>query len=325
MKKRKKSLPRFLPTSFISGIVLGTAILILALAIHSSFFSSSLPTVSKPEVVPNLLNLSSSNISSPSPTIASTPTPTTKASSLYHSSTKRVSSPAYIPQSQGNQLRVPILMYHYISSNPDPADRARDSLATPPDKFDEQLKYLSDNGYTTLTLDTLYAALKNQVTLPSKPIILTFDDGYIDFFINAYPILQKYRFQAMVFIPTGLMNQGYYLQWDQIRQMHGSGLIKFGAHSVHHYHLTSLSRQAALWEMAESKKVLQEKLGVPINFMAYPSGAANLETIDLAKEAGYIGSVGTWRGYIQSEGTIFNMPRIRINGFIDIKTFTELL
>ncbi|MDO8498398.1 MAG: polysaccharide deacetylase family protein [bacterium] len=303
-KKRKYKDFRLLPASLISGALIGLAVIILSVTVHSIYFSPSSTSISKAEIIPQLLK--------PKPQKILTPTP-------------KVSSSIYVPQTMGNQLKVPILMYHYISNNPNPEDRQRDSLATPPDKFEEQLQYLSQNGYVTITLDTLYAALKKQVTLPSKPIILTFDDGYIDFFINAYPILQKYHFQATVFIPTGLMDQGYYLHWDQIKQMQESGLIHFAAHSVHHYQLTALSRQEALYEMTESKKILQEKLGVPINFMAYPYGSVNQEVINLAGEAGYLGSAGTWRGNIQSEGIIYNMPRLRINGLIDMKTFTELL
>ncbi len=96
-----------------------------------------------------------------------------------------------VPQMSGYQLIVPILMYHYVGNNPNPADLQRDTLSISPNKFNEQMKYLSDNGYAAISLDTLYAGLKKQVTLPNKSIILTFDDGYIDFYYNAYPILIK--------------------------------------------------------------------------------------------------------------------------------------
>lgn len=230
-----------------------------------------------------------------------------------------------IPNHSGNQIKIPILMYHYVGNNPNPADRARDVLSIVPEKFDEQMKYLSDNGYVTISLDTLYAALKKQITLPSKPIVLTFDDGYIDFYYNAYPILRKYNFHATEFIPTGLMDQGYYLRWSQIQEMQASGLINFGAHTVHHSTLTSLPSDKIISELRESKAVLQEKLGVPVNFVAFPFGATNNLVIELTKQAGYLGAAGTWSSKIQSEGTIYDMPRIRINGSVSLKTFSELL
>jgi len=132
-----------------------------------------------------------------------------------------------IPYSTGKSVRVPILMYHYIGNNPNPADKARDILSTAPDIFDSQLGYLAKNGFTPITFDTMYAGLEGQVALPPKPIILTFDDGYIDFYVNAFPILRKYGFHAVSFIPTGLINQGYYLSWAQIKEMQSSGLISF--------------------------------------------------------------------------------------------------
>lgn len=239
--------------------------------------------------------------------------------------TKKPEEKVYTPQISGNQLRVPILMYHYIGNNPNPFDLARNSLSINPEKFDEQMKYLKDNGYNTISLDTLYPALKGQLTLPSKPIILTFDDGYIDFYINAYPILSKYGLHATVFIPTNLMNQGYYLNWSQIREMSSSGLITFGSHGINHYHLTSVSPQTAETEIVQSKKIIQDNLGVPINFISYPLGAVNETIISLVKKAGYIGGVGTWANKIQSEGTTFNMPRLRVGGGADLQTFISLL
>lgn len=230
-----------------------------------------------------------------------------------------------VPQSSGYQLKVPILLYHYIGNNPNPQDTQRNVLSVSPDQFDKQMKYLQDNGYSTSTLDTLYAALKKQATLPPKSVILTFDDGYVDFYVNAYPILKKYNFHATVFIPTGMMNQGFYLGWFQIKEMHSSGLIHFGSHSVHHSHLPSLSSDVALIELSQSKTVLQDMLGVPINFMAYPYGATNFEVTELVKKTGYVGAVGTWGSNIQSEDTIYNMPRFKVGGGVDLKYFAALL
>ena len=187
------------------------------------------------------------------------------------------------------------------------------------------MKYLKDNGYITTSLDTLYAALKKTTLLPEKVVILTFDDGYIDFYFNAYPILKKYGFSATIFIPTGLIGGPAYLSWTQIRDMHSSGLIVFGAHTTSHSHLPSLSRESALKELTESKNTLSDQLGVPINFLAYPYGSTNNKTINLTKEAGFIGAVGTWPDKIQSEGTIYNMPRLRVSGGISLENFAGLL
>ncbi len=229
------------------------------------------------------------------------------------------------PQATGRQVRVPILYYHYIANNPNPADKARDSLSVTPPRFEEQMDYLSKNGYTPITLDTMVAALKGQATLPAKPIVLTFDDGYQDLFTVAFPILQKYNFHAVAFIPTGLIGTKYYASWDQLKTMQDSGLISMQAHTVNHASLPSLSIERIRQEVVESKKTLEAKFGIPVNFIAYPYGTSNSLVWEEVKKAGYVGALGTWGSAIQSEGTIFDMPRIRQGGSMDIKTFGSRL
>lgn len=221
------------------------------------------------------------------------------------------------------QISVPILMYHYIGNNPNPKDTARNTLSVSPDKFDAQMGYLSKNGYTPISLDTLYGIFNKQTTAPGKPIVLTFDDGYMDFYYNAFPILSKYNFHAVSFIPTGLIGGGYYMSWDQIKQIQKSGLITFEGHTVHHVSLTSLSYEGALKELKVSKETLQNETGYPVNFVAYPNGASNYQVQDLARKAGFVGGVGTWFGKVNAPGT--NMPRIRITGLMTIEDFVSRL
>ncbi len=228
-----------------------------------------------------------------------------------------------LPQNYGRSVNVPILTYHYIGTNGDINDKARDNLSVAPDKFEEQMQYLATKGYTPITLDTMYAGLKGQITLPLKPVVLTFDDGYIDFYVNAYPILRRFGFQAVSFIPTGLMNQGYYLTWAQITEMNGSGLISFQAHSVNHPNLTTLHSDQLRYQLAESKKILESYTGKPVNFFAYPYGASNEVIWQAARDAGFSGAVGTWGGSLISEGNIFDMPRIKIPGGLLISDFAN--
>ncbi|MBI2595708.1 polysaccharide deacetylase family protein [Candidatus Daviesbacteria bacterium] len=236
--------------------------------------------------------------------------------------TARKQVPA-IPQSYGKSVNVPILYYHYIGTNGNPEDVARDNLSVAPDKFDEQMAYIAKNGYNVITLDTLYAALQGNVTLPPKPVVLSFDDGYIDFYVNAYPVLKKYGFHATSFIPTGLINQGYYLTWAQIKEMDSAGLISFQAHSVNHLNMPSLSSEQIRYEVNQSKKELEAQIGHPVNFFSYPYGASNEEAWKAVKDAGFAGAVGTWYGSIQSEGNIFDMPRIKIPGGLSITDFAS--
>lgn len=320
IKKRSSRLAFLTIILILTGLFLG-GILIFQSALPAKF---SAPTSASK--IASTSGLLSSNLVKlpfflPKNAITSAATPTPKKDSVI----KDQKSFYTIPQTAGNQLRVPILMYHYVGNNPDPNDFKRDILSISPDKFEEQMKYLAENGYSAISLDTFYAALKKMITLPSKPVVLTFDDGYIDFYYNAYPILRRLNLHATVFIPTGLMEQKAYLTWSQINQMHSSGLISFGSHTVNHSTLPILPRESIVSELKESKQVLENKLGIPINFMAYPFGSSNSFVVELVREAGYLGAVGTWPGVIQSEGTIYNMPRMRVNGSIDFPEFIKLL
>lgn len=234
-----------------------------------------------------------------------------------------IAQPQTIPV--GRQVKVPILLYHYIGNNPDPKDKARDNLSVLPADFDEQMGYLAKNGYNPISLDTMIAGLYGHSTLPPKPIIITFDDGYIDLYFNAFPILRKYGFHAVAFIPTGLIGTKYYASWGQLQELESSGLFSFEAHSVSHANLPSLSEDQLIYEVTESKKNLQSKFGVPVNFIAYPYGTSNGAVVEAVKKAGYVGALGTWYSTIQSEGEVFNMPRVKVDGGEDMTTFASRL
>ncbi len=234
-------------------------------------------------------------------------------------------TPIPIPVHSGRMIRIPILTYHYIGNNPNPADKARDNLEVTPDKFEEQMKYLAENGYNAISLDTMYAILKGQAQLPPKPVIITFDDGYIDFYYNAFPILRRLNIHAVSFIPTGLVGSSYYMTWSQIKEIDSSGLVSFQAHSVTHPNLTALVDPQLTYQLVESKKTLEAQLGKPVNFLAYPYGISDQRVWDAAKKAGYLGAVGTWFGSSLSEGTIYDLPREKISGGMDLAVFTSRL
>ncbi len=231
----------------------------------------------------------------------------------------------FFPSSvQAAGLRVPILMYHYITNNPNPIDRARDLLSVPPDKFEAQMQYLSQNGYTPITLDTLYGIFNGQATAPAKPIVLTFDDGYIDFYTNAFPILRRFNFHAVSFIPTGLIGGSYYMNWNQIKEIASTGLVTFEAHTVSHANLPSLkSAVLILKELTDSKTILQANTGYPVNFVAYPNGTSNASVQAAVRKAGYVGALSTWSG--KAWGPSLSLPRIRISGFWNLKEFAARL
>ena len=214
-------------------------------------------------------------------------------------------------------------MYHYIRDYNYPKDKIGMGLSVSPTTFDQEMGYLASNGYTSISLDTMYAIFNHQATAPSKPIVITFDDGYIDFYANAFPILQKYGLHATSFVITGFVGQPAYLSWDNIKQMKNSGLITFEAHTVTHAYLPKLSYNSALKELTDSRNTLQAQTGYGVNFIAYPYGASNSSVQQEAQKAGYVGGLGTWFGYSSSQS--MNMPRVRINGNISLQAFASKL
>jgi peptidoglycan/xylan/chitin deacetylase (PgdA/CDA1 family) len=229
----------------------------------------------------------------------------------------------FLPSWLIRRVHVPILMYHYISDNPDPKDKVREKLSITPDKFDAQMTYLAQHGYTTISLDTLYDIFNGQVNAPVKSIILTFDDGFVDFYFNAYPILQKYNFYAISFIITGAVGQDRYLSWDQIREIQSSGFISFGAHSVSHPNLTKLSYTRLLSELQDSKSTLEAHIGHTVNFISYPYGRTNSKALSAAKKVGFVGGVGVW--YAKASYPSMNMPRVQVSGQMTLRTFASRL
>lgn len=211
-------------------------------------------------------------------------------------------------------------MYHYVGNNPDPTDRQRDTLSISPDRFEEQLSWLAANGYSPITLDTLYGLFSKKEII-SKPIVLTFDDGYIDFYTTAFPILRKYNFRAVSFIITGLAGTSFYMSWDQIKEINSTGLVSFQAHTINHPSLPALSYTDKLYQLTTSKNTLEQQLGTKVNFISYPYGSSDADTARAAQAAGFVGGVGTWYG--KASGPGMSMPRIRIAGNISLGKFIQ--
>lgn len=180
------------------------------------------------------------------------------------------------------------LMYHHIGQT-DKTDK-QFPFTIPPQRFEEQLDCLLKHGFTPIGLDTLEQARRSGRALPPKPVLLTFDDGYSDAFTALFPILQKRKVPALIFLITDFIGQKEgYLTWEQVRQMHRSGLVDFGSHTCGHLRLRSLQEKEILQQLTESKKVLEEKLGIPCLCFCYPFGAGGFDkrVRPLVFQAGY--------------------------------------
>lgn len=191
---------------------------------------------------------------------------------------------------------VPILAYHQIAKTSPEEDRLR--LAVPPETFESQMKYLHDHGYTTVALDELAEAENNKKRDPRKLIAITFDDGYLDNYTNAFPILQKYGFSATIFAVTDFIGKSHawiscapmrYMDWSHAREMERYE-ISFQSHTCTHPDLTKLSVAEGIQELTNSRKKIEDCLGNPVRHFAYPYGKYNNEVIEMVKETGYLSS-----------------------------------
>ncbi|MCL4517062.1 MAG: polysaccharide deacetylase family protein [Firmicutes bacterium] len=206
--------------------------------------------------------------------------------------------------------RIPVLTYHRIMARPRPNYRVP---TVPPSVFERQMAYLARHGYRTISPDQLVAYYQGRASLPEKPVLITFDDGWVDNYTTAFPILKKFGYQATVFLVAGKIGTGQLLNWEQIREMSGYG-ITFGAHTMTHPHLTSLEAGPAAREIAESKATIEAHLGRPVDFFAYPygDGAFNEEIRGLVQKAGFKAAFASSLGLVTTFRDPLALRRILI-------------
>lgn len=226
--------------------------------------------------------------------------------------------PVLIFQGPGTML-VPILLYHRIDES-----STESQYYVSPDEFEEQMKLLHDWGYTTITTELLVQAINEGANLPPRPIILTFDDGHLNNYTTAYPIMKKYGFSGALYIVGEYMGAPNYMNADQIREMAQDGW-EVGSHSMNHLDLTSLDRGQQQYEIIESRKFLESELGIPIQTFAYPFGVYDQTIINLTYSAGYIAAVGTGYTYSQGTSNLLALQRRGVNGTRDIIAFASVL
>lgn len=208
-------------------------------------------------------------------------------------------------------IRVPIMLYHYVEYVQDRNDTMRQSLNTPPHVFEQQLLTLKKDNYTFLTVSNLGDILEGKLDLPSKPIILTFDDGYRDFYTDVYPILKKHNIKVTQYVISGVIGQKNYMFKKQIDEILKSGLVEVGSHTVHHVSLASKLFPVVQYEAAKSKADLEKMFGVKIVSFAYPNGSFDEQSISVVQSAGYKTAVSTVPGIDQSQNNRFFLYRLR--------------
>jgi len=223
----------------------------------------------------------------------------------------------------GKGPRIPVLMYHEVV---EAEERARKVRRTNPaytltvGRFREQMAWLADNGYHTLTLyDVLDPSCR-----PEKSVVITFDDGWENNYIHALPILREFGLTATIFVVTGFIGTPGYLSWEQLRKMADSG-ISIQSHTVSHRPLEEVGEAEVAEELGASKRILEEQLGIRVDFLSMPQGSWNRGILASARAAGYRGVCTSDPGLGHSFGAPAVFSRINIADRDPVSSFSRIV
>lgn len=208
-----------------------------------------------------------------------------------------------------------ILLYHKIKE----VD-SKSSLCVTPADFKAHLKYLLKNNFHIISFYDILSNLK----FDTKTAVITFDDGYRNNYLSAYPVLAEFKIPATIFIVTGLIGQrsiwdekdGWpsdeLLTWPEIKEMDQKGIV-IGSHSHNHYYLTKMKWWPNIWHQVKySKKIIEEKLNKKVLFFSYPFGRSNVLIRQMVKKAGYLAACGSSLAN-NKPADIYNQLRLEIN------------
>ena len=218
-----------------------------------------------------------------------------------------------MPKLEKGQVNFAILLYHHIGTFNPNIKYYKLSVST--SSFERQISYLTEKGYKFMKLKDACDYAKINSTTPAKTVILTFDDGYRDFYTNAYPILKKYNVPATFFIITSDIGKRGNVTWGMMKELNGSGLVEIGSHTVNHLDLDKLTQEKIVAQLQDSKMILEKNLGLTIFSLSYPFGYFNNEVEKIASAIGYEGAVGIFSGAYPGGHDEFNWRRVKISDY----------
>ena len=236
----------------------------------------------------------------------------------------------------GAEPKVPILMYHSVSNNLFGKSHPYYQINTSPKLFEQQMRALRDAGYQTVDPgDCAGDALRKQAG--QKIVSITFDDGYRDFYTDAFAVLRKFGFTATIYLATSRIKNSAevyegveYLSWNEVREMRAAG-IQFGSHTVTHPDMRSLSPEQIEYELGCSKETLESQLGERVTSFAYPYAFPEEDKNfvrylrDALENQGYENGVTTILGRATAHCDPLFLPRLPANSWDDPSFFRAKL
>jgi peptidoglycan/xylan/chitin deacetylase (PgdA/CDA1 family) len=231
------------------------------------------------------------------------------------------------------KLSIPILMYHEVAPHLYPGFR---KYVVTPHAFAMQMRWLALTGYSPIDLDTLIAARLGRATLPPKPVIITFDDGFQGCVDYAVPILRERGFTAIFYLVAGLMGQTSrwlrqpynidlpLMDWQAARRLSAEG-FHFGIHTMTHPHLPELTLDECHYELWQARQIVEDQLGCEMRHLAYPFGAFNQATRCLAADAGYYSAASVEIGLSTPDDDLLALHRVPVSGLDSLVDFVSRL
>jgi peptidoglycan/xylan/chitin deacetylase (PgdA/CDA1 family) len=223
-----------------------------------------------------------------------------------------------------NKPKIPILMYHQVSELTKTTKKIRSTnpaYSLSVKQFSEQMRYLHENDYQTLSLSKL---LDQTAPYHQKAVVLTFDDGWADNYTNAFPILKKFRLTATIFVITDFVGKPEYADWAQLREMSKDG-ISIQSHTVTHSPLPLLHTNEIMYELGTSKKSIEDHLGSVVEFLSVPHGMINQEVANASRAAGYKGICTSEPGLSHRLMDPAILKRINVSSRYDISRFEKII
>ena len=196
------------------------------------------------------------------------------------------------------QVRIPILMYHEVADAEAVEELARKiqrGYLLTRDDFGQQLRMLASAGYSTASLDALAQTQKGPSAATSRSVVITFDDGFAGNYRYAFPMLQQYGFTATFFVVSNKIGDPNMLQWHELDEMARHGMT-IGSHTANHCLLSTLDETRTKFELADSKREIEQRLGRPVHYLSLPGGDSNRWYPRLAEECGYRGGCSSRLG-----------------------------
>jgi len=202
---------------------------------------------------------------------------------------------------------IPIVTYHSIRPHIEGESEEQERFDITPELLKDQLEYLKKEGFTTISFDKLADYFDGKTSLPEKPIILSFDDSWKNQYVYAFPLLKEYSVTATFFVFTNSLDKKNHLTWDETREMQKAGM-EIGSHTKFHPYLDDITDPIELkTEIAGSKNILEESIGIAITSFAYPFGEHALASIDEVRRAGYRTARSLRAGVVQKREDLFTL------------------